>query len=238
MPTITECPSCKRKLSLPESLTEQSVRCPTCNTAFQAQPIEEEGRAPEAPPVMSASFSAQRLQPGGVPEMNLDDLRGLTDLPAPPRPMRAVLLESQATNETLERAGGQRPCPYCTNQIAANSTICRFCGEDVDAKVPDWERKGAVRRDCEPHRGGLILTLGVIGLVASLIHVFAIIGLPLSIAAWVMGQGDLKLMETRQMDPQGMSNTQAGKVCGIIGTVFGCLWALLLLLFLSAVVVG
>ncbi|MBL8796641.1 MAG: hypothetical protein JNM56_22255 [Planctomycetia bacterium] len=231
MPTITECPSCRRKLRLPDHLTGQAVRCPTCATAFPAQPLAEESREPE--PAAAAAVPAALVQsPGGLPEMNLDDLRGPVDLPAPPRPLRAVLVDSQGSD------GRPRTCPHCANPLAAAATLCPACGEDVDAATPDWDRKGAVRRDCEPHRGGLILTLGVIGLVGSLIHIFAIVGLPLSIAAWVMGQGDLKLMAARQMDPQGMSNTQAGKVCGIIGTVFGCLWALLLGLFLVAVVLG
>jgi hypothetical protein len=36
-----------------------------------------------------------------------------------------------------------------------------------------------------------------------------------------MGQKDLKKMRTNQMDPQGLGSTQAGWICGIIGTVFG-----------------
>jgi hypothetical protein len=62
----------------------------------------------------------------------------------------------------------------------------------------------------KPHRGTLILVLGILGLV--------ICG-PLGIAAWVMGSGDLKQMDAGTMDPAGRSTTQAGKICGIIATV-------------------
>jgi hypothetical protein len=62
----------------------------------------------------------------------------------------------------------------------------------------------------KPHRGTLILVLGILGMV--------VCG-PLAIAAWVMGSGDLKEMDAGTMDPGGRGTTQAGKICGIIGTI-------------------
>ncbi len=62
----------------------------------------------------------------------------------------------------------------------------------------------------KPHRGTLILVLGILGLVVCA---------PLAIAAWVMGSGDLKQMDAGTMDPSGRGTTQAGKICGIIGTI-------------------
>ncbi len=62
----------------------------------------------------------------------------------------------------------------------------------------------------KPHRGTLILVLGILGLVVCW---------PLGIAAWVMGSGDLKEMDAGTMDPGGRGSTNAGKICGIIGTI-------------------
>lgn len=62
----------------------------------------------------------------------------------------------------------------------------------------------------KPHRGGLILTLGLIGLL--------ICG-PLCIAAWVMGSGDLQEMDAGMMDPSGRSSTSSGRNIGMLGTV-------------------
>jgi len=62
----------------------------------------------------------------------------------------------------------------------------------------------------KPHRGTLILVLGILSLVVCS---------PLGIAAWVMGSGDLKQMDAGTMDPSGRGNTQAGKICGIIATI-------------------
>jgi hypothetical protein len=53
-------------------------------------------------------------------------------------------------------------------------------------------------------------------------------GLILGIAAWVLGQGDLGRISRGAMDPAGQGSTQAGWICGIIGTflnlvvVLGC----------------
>jgi len=62
----------------------------------------------------------------------------------------------------------------------------------------------------KPHRGGTILTLGILGIVCC--------G-PLGIAAWVMGSSDLKEIRAGRMDPSGRGLTQAGMVVGIIATV-------------------
>ena len=62
----------------------------------------------------------------------------------------------------------------------------------------------------KPHRGTLILVLGILSLVMCA---------PLGIAAWLMGNGDLKLIDSGQMDPTGRSTTNAGRICGIISTI-------------------
>ena len=72
----------------------------------------------------------------------------------------------------------------------------------------------------EPHRGTLILILGILGLVVCM---------PFGIAAWIMGNGDLKKIAAGQMDPEGEGLTKAGKICGIITVV---------LYILVAVVIG
>jgi hypothetical protein len=70
-----------------------------------------------------------------------------------------------------------------------------------------------------PHRGVLILILGILGMVLCC---------PLGIAAWVMGNSDLKAMQRGEMDRTGEGMTQAGKICGMISVA---LWVLGLLLW-------
>ena len=57
----------------------------------------------------------------------------------------------------------------------------------------------------------MILIFGILGLVG--------ICWPLGIVAWVMGNGDLKEMDAGAMDPSGRSMTNAGRICGMIGTI-------------------
>jgi len=74
----------------------------------------------------------------------------------------------------------------------------------------------------KPHRGTLILVLGILSLVVCS---------PLGIAAWVMGSGDLKEMDAGTMDPSGRGITQAGKICGIIGTILLIVGVIIMALF-------
>jgi hypothetical protein len=62
----------------------------------------------------------------------------------------------------------------------------------------------------KPHRGTLILVLGILSLI-----VCGFLGIP----AWIMGKNDLAAMEAGQMDPVGRSLTNAGRICGMIGTI-------------------
>jgi len=79
----------------------------------------------------------------------------------------------------------------------------------------------------KPHRGTLILVLGILSLVCC--------G-PLGIAAWLMGNTDLKEMAAGTMDPTGQGMTNAGKICGIIGTVLTILGAILGIIYFVVVV--
>ena len=72
-----------------------------------------------------------------------------------------------------------------------------------------------------PHRGVVILVLGILGLVCCFIC---------GIIAWVMGSGDLREMDAGRMDPSGRGLTQAGKICGIISVVLWILWIILMML--------
>lgn len=65
-----------------------------------------------------------------------------------------------------------------------------------------------------PHRGTMILVLGILGIVLCMIC---------GIIAWVMGNADLREMQAGRMDRTGEGLTKAGKICGMIGTI---LWGL------------
>jgi len=81
------------------------------------------------------------------------------------------------------------------------------------------------RSDLLPHRGGMILVMGILGIV---------ICAPLAIVAWVMGQGDLGKIRSGMMDPAGQGTTQAGMILGIVGTILFILSIVAVVLLLAA----
>lgn len=92
-------------------------------------------------------------------------------------------------------------------------------------------------RPCVPHRGPIIMILGILGIV------LGGIGLILGPIAWIMGRNDLREMDAGRMDSSGRANTNAGRICGMIATLIhgvgavSCLGYFLLMgaLFTSAV---
>jgi hypothetical protein len=163
MNEIIRCPSCQRKLQVPESLLGQDVQCPTCGATFVAALVDS---PPPAPPP--------------VPP----------DLPA----------------------DSPRPVPRRRKRSAA---------VDEDDYEDDYDRP-ARRRDLQPHRGPMILALGIISLVFC--------GVIFGPMAWIMGQQDLNAIREGQMDPEGEGLTNAGRVCGILGTLWNLLWLMIICL--------
>jgi predicted Zn finger-like uncharacterized protein len=103
--------------------------------------------------------------------------------------------------------------------------------DEDDEEPQDEERRPRRRRRREytqPHRGTLILVLGILSLV-----VFQ----PLGIAAWIMGNNDLKEIRAGRMDPEGEGLTNAGRICGIIGTIIAILQLLCCLIYVGFIIV-
>ena len=81
------------------------------------------------------------------------------------------------------------------------------------------------RRPTVPHRGGSVLAMGIGIIVASCLCAF--IGIGLGSGAVNMANKDLQQMDEGWMDRSGRGQTQAGKVCGIIGVVLGVIFLIL-----------
>jgi hypothetical protein len=209
MSSIIVCPFCGRKLRVSDELRGQMVRCPACNETFDSTREADPPPAPatESPPVpqdlpleltLDKPSNEPKPAPAGTPglvgavemKLSLDD-----DKPSPRPPA-----EAPPQPEPLE-SPRQKP-PRLANEH--------------DEDFPSIRRRGP-RRDSEPHRGTLVLTLGIISLVCLTISCVPI-GAILGLAAWIMGQRDLRKIKKGDMDPAGEGPTQAGWICGIIGT--------------------
>lgn len=80
-----------------------------------------------------------------------------------------------------------------------------------------------------PHRGALVLVLGILGLLLCVI---------LGIIAWVMGNGDLRQMDAGVMDPAGRGLTQAGRILGMISCILAILGIAIWVIFVGLAVIG
>ncbi|MHC4535159.1 MAG: DUF4190 domain-containing protein [Planctomycetota bacterium] len=74
-----------------------------------------------------------------------------------------------------------------------------------------------------PHRGVLILVLGILGIVCCFIC---------GIIAWVMGNNDLREIDAGRMDPTGRGLTQAGKICGMVGVILSIIAIVMQVIFM------
>ena len=78
-----------------------------------------------------------------------------------------------------------------------------------------------------PGRGGTLVTLGVVGLLISVIGIVPffccipvnVLGLAFSLPAWLMAQSDLKAIDIGAIDAEARRSTKTARTMGIIGTV-------------------
>src|SRR5262245_40889125 len=146
MANIIDCPSCNRRLRVPDELLGANVKCPSCGTMFTTTTSQ-----PAAPPPVAPQ-------------------------PYPPPPAEVPPRERVSAMPREEPGyGGADP------------------GYPFDPSLH--------RASLQPHRGTLILVLGILSLVScGLFGPFA----------WVMGSNDLAEMRAGRMDPEGQGTTEAG----------------------------
>jgi len=119
--------------------------------------------------------------------------------------------------------------------------------QDV-AQEPDggdrpWERPGAVRRDCAPHRGRLLGVLGGLALVCAALSTALLclvpppLGLEGFVPSWLsgvalggvvfaLGRRDLQRMAAGRMDPEGEAATEGARNLAFVALVVG-VWTFL-----------
>jgi hypothetical protein len=137
--------------------------------------------------------------------------------PAPARPQPAEEEEYEREEEEERRPARRR-------------SVARDDDEDFD----DRPRRRRRRRDYVPHRGTMILVFGILSVVGIVSPVFG----PL---AWIMGNQDLAEIRAGRMDPEGEGSTNAGRICGIIGTILsivGLVCCVLYFIFVASIVAG
>jgi predicted Zn finger-like uncharacterized protein len=229
MSTLIDCPSCQRKLRVPDEFLGKSVRCPTCGQTFGA---------PEPAAVGAAAPPPLEKPPAPVAPAPLNfELGESSPKPPPaeePKPRRRHEPERDEFDDGWDDEPPRRrrrrefePCPRCGDDVRRGAVVCPYCGLDLEEQGDGYTRRKPVRADAEPHRGGTVLALGIASLILGMMYVFAFIALPLGLTAWLMGRRDLYKMDEGLMDPNGRKKTKDGWLCGLVGTFVSVLYALL-----------
>ena len=138
-----------------------------------------------------------------------------------------------------EHLGKQARCPNCqTLNIVPEQTESPVQFKDpvepiassvpAAASVSPYQTPQFAGVQRVAHRGGMILTMGIMSIVCN-------IALIPGILAWVMGRSDLQQMKAGTMDRSGEGITQAGMIMGIIMTVMAGISLLLVILYILLV---
>lgn len=232
------CPGCRTTFTVGPEQAGKPGRCPHCQARYVVPPAAA-NVSPPLPPVGSDDPVEIRSCPKC--QSRLSVLAGDVGLdvecpnchtvykavrvgaPPPPPPERSRagerLVKRGSDRDNTDDEDGRRPRRRSRQD------------EDDDDRDDRRERRRSRRRryeeeydrDLLPHRGGMILTFGIVGLV----FCWTLVGLIFSALAWVFAVQDLRAMDAGRMDDSGRSSTNTGKVLGIVSLV---LFAVLVLL--------
>jgi hypothetical protein len=201
MPEVVTCPSCDRKLRLPDDLLGQEVKCPTCGTTF----LGEVG-----PPKPKARVEEKKPAEDNEPTYRLESKR------------RSRRSRDDDDDDRPSRRRSRRDDDDDDDYDDDRRSRRRRRYDDDD---DPWAR----RRYLTPHRGGSVLTVGIIGLVVSILCC-PLVGVIMGIVAVSQGSTDLAAMNRGDMDPDGRGSTLGGLICGVIAIILAVLvfvgWAI------------
>ncbi len=115
---------------------------------------------------------------------------------------------SKRNRPSSQQSSGTKDCPMCGAKVSEYDSNCPDCGESLSPRI---RQKRGRSRYLKPHRGGLILGLGLGGFLCCVF---------LSIAALVMGHQDLAEMKAGSMDSEGHGLTLTGVIFAWISVGF------------------
>ncbi len=176
--------------------------CSGCSNTLRV-PDEHAGKHARCPQCSSVNAIPNQSQSptGAAPDVNFFESQ-----PAKPFPSGNPYSEPVRSSDAHTQPYGQQPAnPY--NAPTAS---------------------GYQQAHYAPHRGGLILTLGILAFFCNFLLIPGIV-------AWSLGSSDLKEIKAGRMDPSGHGITMAGMILGIIMT---CFYGLFVLFYLGIFALG
>lgn len=246
MPIDTLCPGCQAKLRMSDEFAGQQARCPVCQTVYTvpelaAAQVSESATAAiaeskvatlppasdtPAPPFTETTPATPAVEPIAPPppvdpnQWFLRTPEGPIYGPVLPEVFQRWVREGRVTPDCAVAAGDHcwRPAPQLFPELNIPKPA-----PAAPIKEESW-RAGQL-----PHRGSLILILGILSIMTTC-------PIP-GIMAWVMGSADLADMQAGRMDASGQGATQAGRFLGMAFSlvyIVGAVIAMFVLLFVAA----
>ncbi len=216
MPIEFKCQHCGKQLRTPDNSAGKQGRCPHCQNLMQ----------------IPTASTKQAEQAATDP---FHDVLGPTQKPAA-APLQDDLFGNLPPHET---PGAAPSTPQASGFAAGPSNAANPYSAPAYSGGAGYGG-GSYR----PHRGGMVLTLGIISLVLAFFGGFFsfcccpfigwgadVIALALAVPGAILGQMDLKAMKNGQMDPSGRGMTQSGMIMAIIGGALVLLVLILSVLF-------
>jgi hypothetical protein len=215
MPIETQCTTCGKTLRVGDEHAGSQARCPVCNTVYTVPS--------SSPP------------PAAVERWQLKTPEGQVFGPVSRPELDGWLSEGRISADCQLRCGEEaawcpadeiysllkRPSPTPSANPFADVGPALASGPGVSPAAV------RARSFLTPHRGGLVLTFGILAWVFTC-PVFAVI-------AWVLASSDLREMREGRMDPSGQGLTQAGHILGVINAL---LWLAVMILVLFGLILA
>jgi hypothetical protein len=212
VPITIPCPNCAKPLTFADDDAGKIVCCPACEDAFEVSPPKEDLVQPDDDLVEA------ELEPPGV-----------TAKPVPPA--RRAAWDDDEPPAKPKPAKPKRP----SSEDEDGEMYATDADDEDERKAFERERRQREKRrqreeeedrwsSTEPHRGEMILILGIVALCSS----FLCCLIPWGLGSIVlnMANTDLQRIDHRLMDPRGRSLTVAGRACGLIAVGLGMINAI------------
>jgi hypothetical protein len=195
------CTGCGRQLGVDLQYAGMQARCPMCNTIVR---------------VPAADAAQADVQPADA-SWRMKTPEGYVYGPVAKPQVDAWVAEGRVSGDCKLQHGESAPWmdahrvyPELTEDPAPVAASL------VAASPANRPARHRARQRLAPHRGPLILALGILSWLAC--PVFGVF-------AWMLGNRDLQDMQAGKMDPEGTSLTQAGQILGMVHVML-CLLAL------------
>lgn len=150
-------------------------------------------------------------------------------------PMSSVWLSPRSWRRSGSRCI-KRSCYMrdCGPLLSMDSTRARETWGDL----PPWEQPGGVRRDCEPHRGDLLMRMAAASFACAALGcltwgITGVLSIGLGLSVLILARRDLVAMSAGRIDPAGEWLTRRARRRSVRAmTLCVGIWALVAAMFL------